>query len=917
MKRREFIVNSLKVVSAGAVVPWALVEASQKVSAGDGPAPASNDGTGAKKAGPAKVRSSAAVEEFGVVGFRQDFFGTLTVTPFAADPTVPGGAGHSRVTYNGRDNPFNQDWVKRNVQLAAYRIHKNDVHVTPEAYFPAILGSRYSRVVQVIDGKTLIVDFEYNGGKPDAPQVSREVSGYFFIDCAPALRNMVENPNRPDQFVFKAGSTYVIKGMPNIPFLAKGQHGDMHWVSSDPKRRASLKISAEDAIGYRPVGGRDAKPSQIPSGAFFELDTHNHSIYLNRLDIIGPTYTAPVVQPQWRAVMFSYARGQCARTLEIRDCNTFAEKEAHEASGATLPKGANWLAPGITGIVGGGGIRGDRGDGVIDMLDYQRFNLIGSSWIAWCVHSIKNNDGAGNWITIDGEDLDEQGRPVNMVYEAQYVKRNRFPDVKVSFHDFEGDGRARGVRIESDDFSWPMLFNQYWTGGTSTSLAEPTRMTIDGFTLYFGNNGDWRRELQKGGATRGICDASEAELFDRIPRVGDAITIEKADGGAWRAWGWGLQEGDVLQQGNQKFVIDSRKRKQSSGTLLGVANPPGQGGYAHYWEITFKDNAVPNGEQPKLTVVSSRTAYLLDGKPRTATMIYDQDLHGHWQYNRSEVNYSYRNICFNGNYRCTAGPADSGDKGYQGLWEFPSAQEWINCWAMDTDGSTRGTPAHESRSEAFDKLVLQKRNVHPQSRKHDHHILVDGGHMFAQRLTNKQSPVWLRNHPELIHGTGSFGEPRLCNPVLLDKKGVGIGEHGLSISLVEGYTLDLSNSTFLDQSVATTLDVCGNGTLILDNVHFPQITNAKSGRAEAGGIRTSFANGLQKDRFKLHIRGDNGAGGFRLVGDPEDAGITLTNWTLGQMIFTRSPIDLSKGWQAVPDINHKITVNGKPLGDVA
>jgi hypothetical protein len=473
------------------------------------------------------------------------------------------------------------------------------------------------------------------------------------------------------------------------------------------------------------------------------------------------------------------------------------------------------------------------------------------------------------------------------------------------------------VRIESDDFSWPMLENQYWTGGTSVSLTEPTRIEIDGFSLYFGNNGDWRRELQDGGAYRGIRNASEAELFDRIPQVGDTIPMEKAENGVWRVWGWGLQEGDVLQQGDKKFVIAGRKRKYSNGTILGAGNPPGKDGYAHYWEITFKDNAIPDDKLPKLTVVSSQTAYLLDGKPRTATMVYDRDLHGHWQYNRAEMNYSFRNICFNGNYRCTAGPANNQGEEYQGLWELPTTQEWINCWAMDTDGSARGTPAQESRSEAFDKLVLQKRNTHPQSRKHDYHVLVDGGHMFAQRASDTKSPVWLRNHPELIYGTGSFGEPRLCNPVMMDKKGVGIGEKGLSISLVEGYTLDLSNSTFVDLQRTTRIDVYGNGTLILDNVHFPHATDPKNGRTDWGGVMTTLATGLQKDRFNLHIRGDNGSGGFRLDGDPEDAGITLTNWTLGQMIFTRSPIDLSKGWQAVPDIQHKIMVNGKPLPDVA
>jgi hypothetical protein len=901
MNRRDFISNGLKIVSVGTVASWGLTEV-LRTSPSVEAAP-----DNLHKANPAKTLSSAPVEKFGVIGFHRDFFATLTVTPL--------GAGRSRVTYNGPDSPFSSDWTKQGVQFVGYRIHKNDAQRTPDAYFPAVLGSRYSRVVEVENGKTLIVDFEYNGGNPQTPQAAHKASGYFFIDCAPALREMVQKPDRPDQFVFKAGTTYVVKGMPNIPFHAQEQKGDMHWASSDPKQRVNFKISAEDAIDYAPPrGDRNAKPSQLPDGALFNLDTHNHSIYLHRLNIIGPTYTVPTIQPQWRAVIFDYAKGQCARTLEIRDCNTLAEKEAAAERGALLPRGANWLAPDITGIVAGGGLRGDRGDGVIDMLDYQRFNLFNSTWIAWCIHSIKNNDGAGNWITIDGEQRDAQGKPLNMVYEAQYVKRNRFAEVQLSFHNLAGTDQARGVRVESDDFSWPMLENQYWTGGTSTSSTNPTEISVDGFTLYFGNNGDWRRETQDAGTVHGIRNASEAELFDRIPQVGNLIPAEKTADGAWRVWGWGVQEGDVLEQNGQQFTIAARQRKHSADKVLGVGNPAGRDGYAHYWQLTFQDNATPTGERAQLKVVKSQTASLLDGKPRSATIIYKSDLHGHWQYNRAEMNYSFRNICFNGNYRCTAGPADNtGD--YQGLWELPTIQEWINCWAMETDGSERGEPAAESRSEAFDKAVLQLRNTHPQSNKHDYHILVDGGHMFAQRMSQEQSPVWLRNHPELIYGSASFGEPRLCNPVLLDKKGVGIGERGLSIALVDGYTLDLSNSTFADKSGATSLDVYGNGTLILNNVHFPHSTDSKTTRTTWGGVRTMLANGLQRDRFDLHIKGDNGSGGFRLMGDPLDASIVLTNWALGMMHFASSSIDLSKGWQMVPNIKDKISIDGKGLLD--
>ena len=864
---------------------------------------AATEVTGADAAGGRAQR----VEDFGVRAFRKDYFAALTVTPFACDKTITEGAGHSRITRTGEGPDFDKAWAADGVEFVAYRIHKNPVETTPESFFPAVLGSRYARVVRVIDERNLIVNFEFNGGSPDAPKVSERASGYFFIDCAPALRKMVSAPDRPDVCLFESGACYVSKGMPNIPFVATEQTRNMSWRATKAGTRARIKLSAEDAIGFR---SRKADAA-IPDGAFFALDAHDRSIYIEDIDIIGPTYSVPVVESGWDGVMFSYLNGQCARTMEIRNCNTFAEKAEFEKR-AAVPAGATWVAPGITGIVGGGGKRGDRGDGVVDILGYQRFNLIRSTWVARCIHSIKNNDGAGNWITIDGVDLDADGRPVNMAYEAMYVKRNRFENVLISFHNLPGANARRGMRAESPDFSWHMLANQYWTGGTSTGPADIVLIDIDGFRLYPGNNGDWWREAQKPGAAGGILTAAEALLFDRIPVPGDRVPLERTAEGAWRTWGWGVQIGDVLTVAGRDLAVAARKRLSSPDPVLGIAMPAKTTGHAHYWELTFKDKATPAGDKAEAVVKTSRTAHLLDGKPRAATLIYDRDLHGHWQYNRAEVNYEFRNICFNGYYRQTAGPArNQGD--YEGLWELPVTQDWVNCRAMDTDGSVRGTPATQIGSEAFSKSVLELRNKHPQSRKRDHHVLVDGGRLYAGRLNSNLSPVWIRNRPTLIYGTASFGEPRLCNPVMLDDKGV-VCPAGMSLSLVGGCTVNLSHSIIGDPNGKSPqgLYVYGNGTLILDDLRLFEVPHGKQN--VSGAVSTTLANGLQKDRFALHIRGAGGTAGFKLEGTPEDGSVVLKDWTFLQPVFAKQKFNVSPGWQALPGFAEKVTIDGRPGG---
>ncbi|MEX2458488.1 MAG: kelch repeat-containing protein, partial [Actinomycetota bacterium] len=85
----------------------------------------------------------------------------------------------------------------------------------------------------------------------------------------------------------------------------------------------------------------------------------------------------------------------------------------------------------------------------------------------------------------------------------------------------------------------------------------------------------------------------------------------------------------------------------------------------------------------------------------------------------------------------------------------------------------------------------------------------------------------------------AFGEPRLCNPVLMDDKGIDGSAAGVSIALVDGHTLDLSHSVFAER---TPLRVYGHGTVILDNVRFGEAT--REGRAYSGGVMSHLATGL-------------------------------------------------------------------------
>ena len=838
------------------------------------------------------------VEAAGLVAFKKDFYGTLDVIPYSADPTgIEEGAGHSRVVIAQGQGIFDKSWVEQGVEFVAFRIHKNPNVIAKEAYFPGILGSRYAKVVRVIDASQLIVNFEYNGGSPDKPASSRQVSGYFFIDNTAALKRMVAQQSQSTVYLFQPGEAYVIKGMPNIVYADKPGAGDMWWLSADDNKRANLKISAEDAYATR--GGA------IPGGSFFQLGKYDRSIYLDRINILGPTFVVPVLQLQWEGTFFTYTQGQVARTLEIRNCNTLAEKLEAGDKVNLLPAGASWLAPDFV-YSAGGGRRGDRGDGVIDMVGYQRFHLLRSTWISWGIASLKNNDGAGNWLVIDGEEVDEQGQPIHMVYEAKFIKRNQFDNVSLSFHDGkEGDAR-RVVRVESNDFSWPMVENLYWNTGLSTAAADFLQIEVEGFKLRFANNGSWRRELNKPDAYHGVINAAEARLFNRIPRKGDVMDVEHVSDATYRVWGWGVQLNDEITVNGVDYKITRIEAKSTDGPVMGVHLPRT---YAHYWEISFENPQGLPADQSifKATVKTSQTEFLLDGKPRQAKVVYRRDLFGHWQYNRDEVNYQFRNIRFNGMYRQTAGPADDGLE-YGGLWEWPTTKEWVNCVAMADDGRGDGKPADEMRNEAFGNLSLHLRNEHPSSLKKDHHILIDGGRLFVNRYRADASPIWIRNRPTLLYGSASYGGPRMIDPVLLDNKGLQFDPlaSDVAFTLTNGATLDLSNSTFghPDVKAHLPLRLYGQGKVILNNVHFYQYTGNQYNGVE---ILNHGDIGLN-----LQIEGKGGQGYFHFDGTPgADVRVNISDWNLKKALYSPTTVFFSPQWKSMEGFDSRVMINGK------
>jgi hypothetical protein len=102
------------------------------------------------------------LEEFGAYSFFKMFWGSLTYQSLDESRT--------QVTFNGEDSGFESSFVSK--WLEPSRIHRSSPQSPDRGrnYFPASVTVVYSRVIEVLDSKNLIVDFVLNDGDSSNPK---------------------------------------------------------------------------------------------------------------------------------------------------------------------------------------------------------------------------------------------------------------------------------------------------------------------------------------------------------------------------------------------------------------------------------------------------------------------------------------------------------------------------------------------------------------------------------------------------------------------------------------------------------------------------------------------------------------------------------------------------------------------------
>lgn len=825
------------------------------------------------------------IEEFGARGVYDLVYNQLDLTPLPDENAT-------LVTYTGDDNLFSL--YDTDIEFVSFRTNKNPVEV-PEAgiingnYFPNIISSRYSKIIEIIDGKNLKVDFVYNGGNQESPQESLNSSGYFFFDNRDVISGCIESESRTEKIYLRAGVTYVSKGGWNSYVQS-----DLQLLSDSDVENAAIKISMEDAFFLTTQGSIYQEfldisfVSTFSSPYFFKLkDGISCDVICENIDFLPSHYNVPVSQDA-RAFLdfgiFWQDSMVLSRAGENRITNSNGFKERDEVP-ESIPDGATFVLPKFADSFDGGTLDGDPDSQMTDIAEYQQFILEDTKWQGAFIHSIKANRRNGNIFKTVGAETSE-------VYSTDIVSQGTWEGVEVLF-DFDDDGLAR--KVTAPMFSWFYLANMYFSGGLATHSPiydDPARTfsfrvqneSSDEFRIFMGNTGCFLAEFPTEAAANPIRRSGELRLYEQIP-VGegsafpqtefeiDGVLNTKISDTVFRIEQLGLQAlttvfttqtesvsntyeclvGDIITFDGDDYNIIKRTRRYVGTRAL--------------WDIEL--DAPILDANPSFTVKTSRTEFLL-GQQIEADIVVDE-VTGYFCYSSRTINFDMEGL-ISGYIRATdnlVNPDDSlGPSADSPLYLLSRYRNMKAISITNGQGNEMVTGAG-----LYYRNLISGSNIS---------VNINGATTYWARVAATHDPVLIMNHPTLIPaqdaGGATAGEPRLYNPTT-DGNGF-ISRDGVSI-YIDGVDIDLSNVQLLRNGGSEgILGLYGNGTITLDNLE-TELVAATNYTAVV--VRT--ASGMPATTLELTIEGNGGSSGINAASftTSQVVRVVFTDWVLRNM----------------------------------
>ncbi len=621
------------------------------------------------------------LEAYGGKSFYKTFWGQLTYEPVDSE--------RCKVIFQGDSNVFNTEFV--GCWLEPSRIHKcpKDYPNAGRNYFPNALATVYSRVIEVLDGKTLLVDFAYNGKNLNSPQTIRNQDGIFFFDNKLALQSWASSTKRKNTIKARAGNVYGVLGIPEIK--AK-ENSTFNFFQIGEGVPPAIHCMMSDAFNGDPNGQGLVTPGSFSetfgnNGVFFRLPGRGRVDVDFQWQFIPPTYSQRVVQygsPGGTFFNDSDPNSQQYGLKRVQNFDQFRIRNEMSTALGFVREGVSFSMPNQGYCIGGG-----KHDGK-DVEEFCTYRFEGD-WISKNPNNMKARRNGGLRIEWVGESKDNPGRFIEM----ESLKPSRFNDLKMRFLS------NRGLEVDSDSFTWLHLASQEWTGGTSTG-SELTSIIIENHRIGLSTNGDFWLVNGEGDLKGRSFTTDRINLFDKVPRVGDIISqnlndhssngiIGKKSKRVFEVWGWVLVKGDTLKTGGKTFTITKTRRKWKTWNQYSeqYSNPEERLKRSDrritYTEIEIDQELVGDVSSIKFEVVNSQLTPLLDGKFRSgcsALWSIGNEAPGHLMYTDYNVNLLMKDVQIHGLIRSTARSlfAETTQELSGNISQIPIGNFGSDCW---------------------------------------------------------------------------------------------------------------------------------------------------------------------------------------------------------------------------------------------
>lgn len=466
-------------------------------------------------------QSATALSSYGAVGR-----GSLLVEEFTTTPLV--GENKTLVTYTGAGaDPFSAANVgdvfevwRNHLDTAFSEAGKN--------YIPGIITSVLSNISDFIDGKNVKVDFVYNGGNMAAPETKTNVSGIFGQPIREILKTVGEDPSRENIITLERDGFYILNGFPSIELLKQ-----INPIPTGAGSPPILYIATSDAFDLNEQGQKANSQSfkdTYGDKNFFKLNNAgNNGVVFDGIDICPPVFTYPGIQdsPLYASLFIdsnSYPN-ENNRACLIKNSNTFRIRDMIITKRGSDFSGATYNYPNL-GLTFSGGITGDRGDGVLDVISYAKYGYHNTALEAFMVHNLKSKSVAG----IIFEAINDGVTPLKM-QENLKVKVTGFNNIRLRFRkEVDSITGATFAYLESDTdgFNFYLAANQYWSGGARTNNSKSLSWQIGNDIFTLGNLGDsmniFGRTKQSYPKPNLFKTPTKVQMFNKFPEVGEVIT---------------------------------------------------------------------------------------------------------------------------------------------------------------------------------------------------------------------------------------------------------------------------------------------------------------------------------------------------------------------------------------------------------